>query len=161
MSAANYKAIKMHGFSLIEVMVALLVFWLGLLGVGSYTAAGLRMTAVNQVRSTVIKATSIVSEPMIYQNRVDCLATMLGLYPRTVTLDNGKDSYVISLASVKDGGGTTLTNASGVIVVATADWVSPVTISLNIPYAGLTAMVNATPTFTVATIPAVVGACNA
>jgi len=151
MSAANYKTSTMRGFSLIEVLVALLVFWLGLLGVALYTAAGLKVSASNQVRATAIKAGSIASEPMSYHTRADCLAVMLGTYPKTVTVDNAKDSYPISLVSAIDGSGTTVatgTTAATTIAVASGSWVSPVTITLRIPYTGVNGTVTATPTYT-------------
>lgn len=153
MSAANYNFTKIRGISLIEVLVALLVFWLGLLGIALYTASGLKVTASNQVRATAIKAASIVSEPMSYHTRADCLSTMLATYPKTVTTDNGKDSYLISLVNAVDGGGTTIatgTATSTTIAVASGSWVSPVTVTLRVPYAGLNgAVVTATPTYTI------------
>lgn len=151
MSAANYNPPAMRGFSLIEILVALLVFWLGLLGVALYTASGLKVTASNQVRATAIKAGSLASEPMSYHTRADCLSTMLATYPRTVTADNGKDSYSISLVSAVDGSGTTVatgTAAATTIAVASGSWVSPVTVTLRVPYKGLNGTVTATPTYT-------------
>jgi prepilin-type N-terminal cleavage/methylation domain-containing protein len=163
MSAANYKTSTMRGFSLIEVLVALLVFWLGLLGVALYTAAGLKVSASNQVRATAIKAGSIASEPMSYHTRADCLAVMLGTYPKTVTVDNAKDSYPISLVSAIDGSGTTVatgTTAATTIAVASGSWVSPVTITLRVPYTGVNGTVTATPTYTMV-LQSYTVACNA
>ncbi|MDP2762647.1 MAG: prepilin-type N-terminal cleavage/methylation domain-containing protein [Sideroxyarcus sp.] len=152
MSAANCNSSTMRGFSMIEVLVALLVFWLGLLGVALYTATGLKVSASNQVRATSIKAASIASEPMSYHTRADCLATMLATYPKAVTADGGKDSYSISLVSAVDGSGTTVatgTTAATTIAVASGSWVTPVTITLRVPYTGVNgAVVTATPTYT-------------
>jgi len=152
MSAANHNTPAMRGFSMIEVLVALLVFWLGLLGVALYTATGLKVSASNQVRATSIKAASIASEPMSYHTRADCLAIMLATYPKMVTADSGKDSYSTSLVSAVDGSGTTVatgTTAATTIAVASGSWVSPVTITLRVPYTGVNgAVVTATPTYT-------------
>lgn len=137
---------------MIEVLVALLVFWLGMLGVALYTATGLKVSASNQVRATSIKAASIASEPMSYHTRADCLAIILSAYPKTVTADGGKDSYSISLVSAVDGSGTTVatgTPAATTIAVASGSWVTPVTVTLRVPYAGVNgATVTATPSYT-------------
>lgn len=152
MSAANHNTPVMRGFSMIEVLVALLVFWLGMLGVALYTATGLKVSASNQVRATSIKAASIASEPMSYHTRADCLAIILSTYPKTVTADGGKDSYSISLVSAVDGSGTTVatgTPAATTIAVASGSWVTPVTVTLRVPYAGVNgATVTATPSYT-------------
>lgn len=164
MSAANYNFPTMRGFSLIEILVALLVFWLGLLGVALYTASGLKVTAGNQVRATAIKAASTASEPMSYHTRADCLAIMLGTYPKTVTADNGKDSYSVSLVSAIDGSGATV--ATGTATLTTVpdptggSWISPVTVTLRVPYSGLTGTVTATPTYTMV-LQSYAVACNA
>jgi len=156
MSAANYNSSGsssvMCGFSMIEVLVALLVFWLGLMGIALYTAAGLKVSAINQVRATSIMAASIASEPMSYHTRADCLATMLATYPKTVTADNGKDSYLISLVSAVDGSGTSVatgtTAATTVTDTTGASWISPITVTLRVPYKGLNGTKTVTPTYT-------------
>lgn len=140
------------GFSLIEVMVALLVFLLGMLGVALFTAGGLKTSAVNQVRANVIHATSQAAEPVLYHSRSDCLATVLGTFPRTITSDNGKDSYTIRLVKATDGAGTSIATigaAPGYAVTTTAStgWISPVTIVLGIPVTGTTA--TAYPSYTI------------
>ncbi len=159
MSAANRNTPAMRGFSMIEVLVALLVFWLGLLGVALYTATGLKVSASNQVRATSVKAASTASEPMSYHTRADCLAIMLATYPKTVTADGGKDSYSISLVSAVDGSGTTVATGTDpiataapsitTIAVASGSWVTPVTVTLRVPYTGVNgATVTATPSYT-------------
>ena len=153
MSAANYNASTIRGISMIEVLLALLVFWLGMLGISLYTANGLKVSAINQVRATSIKAASIATEPMSYHTRADCLATMLATYPKTVTADGGKDSYLISLVSAMDGSGTTIatgTSTATTIAAASSSWVNPVTITLRVPYTGVDgAVATVMPTYTV------------
>lgn len=144
---------KVRGFTLVEVLLALLVFWLGMLGIALYTASGLRTTATNQVRATAVKAASIALEPLTYHTRADCLAAMLTGYPRTVTEDNGKDSYVLSVVNAVDGSGAQIasgTPSATTISTASGSWVSPVTITMRVPYAGLNGVtVTATPTYTI------------
>lgn len=162
MLVANYNW-RMQGVSLIEVLVALLVFWLGLLGIALYTASGLKVSASNQVRATAIKASSIASEPMSYHTRADCLSTMLTTYPKIVTADNGKDTYSISLVNAVDGSGTivaTGTAAATTVAVASGSWVSPITVTLRVPYNGLNGVVTATPTYTIV-LQTYTVACNA
>lgn len=164
MSAANHYVSPMRGFSMIEVLVSLLVFWLGLLGIALFTGNGLKVSASSQVRATAIKAASIASEPMSYHTRADCLAGFLQTYPKTVTVDDGKDSYRMSLVSAVDGGGATVatgTTAATTIAVASGIWVSPITVTLRVPYSGLNgATVTATPTYTIV-LQNYTAACNA
>lgn len=134
------------GFTLVEIMVALLVFMLGALGIALYTAASLKTTATNQVRSTALKAASLAVEPVLYHTRPDCLQTVLGTFPKSVLADNGKDSYTVSLVTAQDGTSTTIASgttptASSPSVTsfanASSTWVSPVTVTLGTPYVGL------------------------
>ncbi|OIR19809.1 hypothetical protein GALL_06930 [mine drainage metagenome] len=126
---------RQHGFTLIEALVSLLVFWLGLLGIALYTASGLKTSASNQVRATSVYAASLAMEPVLYQTRADCLSAALGTFPRTVTSDNGRDSYAITLVRASDGRGTQIA-AGNAVTIPFGSWVSPVTITLGIPYTG-------------------------
>ena len=151
---------KQHGFTLIEVLVSLLVFWLGLLGIALYTASGLKTASSNQVRATSVYAASLAMEPVLYQTRADCLSAALCTFPRTVTSDNGKDSYLISLVRASDGSGTQVA-ANNAITAAFGTWVSPVTITLGVPYAGSNGTVyTAYPSYTVV-LENYTAACNA
>lgn len=151
---------KPSGFTLIEVMVSLLVFWLGLLGIALYTASGIKTASANQVRATSIYAASLAMEPVLYQTRADCLSTALATFPRTVTSDNGKDSYTIDLVRASDGSGTQIA-ANNAVAVASGTWISPVTITLGIPYMGSDSKVYTTyPSYTVI-LENYTAACNA
>jgi len=151
---------KQHGFTLIEVLVSLLVFSLGLLGIALYTASGLKTASANQMRATSVYAASLAMEPVLYQTRADCLSAALGTFPRTVTSDNGKDSYTINLVRASDGGGTQVA-ANNAISVASTAWVSPVTITLGIPYPGSDSKTyTAYPSYTVV-LENYTAACNA
>lgn len=151
---------KQQGFSLVEVMVSLLVFWLGLLGIALYTANGLKTASANQVRATSVYAASLAMEPVLYQTRSDCLSVALGTFPRTVTSDNGKDSFTISLVRASDGLGTPVA-ANNVITTAYGTWVSPITITLGVPYTGSDQKIyTAYPSYTVV-LENYTAACNA
>ncbi len=149
-----------RGFTLTEVMVSLLVFWLGLMGIALFTAGGLKAAAADQVRATSIHATSLAMEPVLYQTRADCLAAALGTFPRTITSDNGKDSYTISLVRATDGSGTQIAS-NNAVTVGSGSWVSPVTIVLGVPYAGAANKVyTAYPSYTIM-LENYAAACNA
>ncbi len=124
-----------RGFTLIEALVSLLVFSLGMLGIALYTGNGLKTSSTNQVRATSIYAASLAMEPVLYQTRADCLSAALGGFPRNVVIDNGKDSFNVSLVRASDGRGTQIA-ANNAVTAAAAGWASPVTVVLGIPYQG-------------------------
>lgn len=139
------------GFTLVEVMVTLLIFLIGVLGIALYTAGGIKSITINQGRATAVKTASQAIEPMFYHTRSDCLATMLGTFPRTVAGDNNKDSYQVKVVNAIDGTGSNIITAVGppLTTTASSSWVSPVTVTLQVPYTGLSgATVYAYPTFT-------------
>lgn len=149
-----------RGFTLLEVLVAMLVFWLGLLGIALYTASGLKTASVNQVRATSIYAASLAMEPVLYQTRADCLSTALGTFPRSVSSDNGKDKFKISLIRASDGSGAQIA-ANNAVTAASGTWTSPVTVVLGIPYTGSNGKVyTAYPSYTVV-LENYTAACNA
>jgi hypothetical protein len=131
-----------------------------MLGIGLYTASGLNASSSNQVRATSVYAASLAMEPVLYQARADCLSAALGTFPRTVSSDNGKDSYKISLIRASDGSGTQIA-ANNAITTASGTWVSPVTITLGIPYTGSDSKVyTAYPSYTIV-LENYTAACNA
>lgn len=151
---------KQHGFTLIEVLVSLLVFWLGLLGIALYTASGLKNASSNQVRAASVYAASLAMEPVLYQTRADCLAAALGTFPRKVSSDHGQDTYLISLEHASDGSGARIAGKN-TVTTGSATWVSPVTITLGIPYTGSDGNVyTAYPSYTVM-LENYTAACNA
>jgi type II secretory pathway component PulJ len=149
-----------RGFTLIEALVSLLVFWLGLLGIALYTGHGLKSSSANQVRATSVYAASLAMEPVLYQTRADCLSASLGSFPRNVTVDNGKDTFNIGLARASDGSGAQIAN-NNALTSASNTWVSPVTVVLSIPYKGSDGSVyTAYPSYTVM-LENYTAACNA
>jgi prepilin-type N-terminal cleavage/methylation domain-containing protein len=128
--------IRSHsGFTLIEALIALLVFSLGMLGIALYSGYGLKTSAANQVRATSIYAASLAMEPVLYQTRADCLSASLAGFPRKVTVDNGKDNFDISLERASDGLGIQVAGKNA-ITAASSTWVSPITVVLSVPYQG-------------------------
>lgn len=124
---------RQSGFTLIEALVSLLVFWLGLLGIALYTGNGLKVSSANQARATSIYAASLAMEPVLYQTRSDCLAAALGTFPRNVVIDNGKDRFSISLIKASDGSGKQIA-VNNAVTAAANTWVSPITVVLEVPY---------------------------
>lgn len=151
---------RQQGFTLVEVMISLVVFFLGLLGISLYTANGLKNNSANQIRATSVYAVTLAMEPVLYQTRADCLSAALGAFPRKVSGDNGKDSYTVDLVRASDGSGAQVAANNG-IAAASLTWVSPVTITLGIPYTGSDGKVyTAYPSFTVI-LENYSAACNA
>ncbi len=151
---------RQHGFTLIETLVSLLVFWLGLLGIALYTASGLKTASSNQARATSVYAASLAMEPVLYQTRADCLSAALGTFPRQVSSDNGKDTYLVSLVRASDGSGAQIATTNA-ITTASSTWVSPITITLGIPYTGSNnTTYTAYPSYTVV-LENYTAACNA
>jgi|GEM_PF-5925187 len=131
---------KESGVSLIEVMVTLLIFLLGILGIILYTIGGMKSVSASQGRSSAFKIASQAIEPLVYHPRLDCLSMMLNTFPRTVKGDNDKDTLVINLVKAVDGSGTQIAtvSASGVVTTtAYADWKTPVVVTLSVPYTGV------------------------
>ncbi len=151
---------QQQGFTVIEVMVALLVFWLGLLGIALYTASGLKTASTNQIRAASLYAASLAMEPILYQTRADCLSAALGTFPRTVTSDNGRDSYTVTLVRASDGRGAQVA-ANNTVTAGFATWASPITITLGVPYTGSDNRIyTAYPSYTVV-LENYTAACNA
>lgn len=147
---------KQSGVSLIEVMATLLVFLVGMLGVSLYTTSGLKSITASQDRASSIKIGSQGFEPLFYHTRPDCVQMMLGTFPRTVKGDNDKVTTTVRLLNAVDGTGTVIANASGVQVASgytgpnTGVWITPITVTLSVPYTGLDgATVLSTPTFSI------------
>ena len=128
--------IRSHsGFTLIEALISLLVFSLGMLGIALYSGYGLKTSAANQVRATSIYAASLAMEPVLYQTRADCLSAALAGFPRKIAVDNGKDTFNISLERASDGLGIQVAGKNA-ITAGSSTWVSPITVVLSVPYQG-------------------------
>jgi prepilin-type N-terminal cleavage/methylation domain-containing protein len=153
--------IRSHsGFTLIEALISLLVFSLGMLGIALYSGHGLKTSAANQVRATSIYAASLAMEPVLYQTRADCLSAALASFPHKVAVDNGKDTFDISLEQARDGRGIQVAGKNA-IAVASQTWASPITVVLSVPYQGPDgATYTAYPSFTVM-LENYKAACNA
>ncbi len=123
---------QQSGVSLIEVMIAIFIFGLGMLGIALYTGNALHASANNHARGTIMQAVSQAIEPRIYpsSNAANLTANLTPLAAGIlVSNDNGKDSYLVRLSSVINGDGTA---TSGVPAVP----VSPVTAVLTVSYNG-------------------------
>lgn len=105
-----------RGFTLIEVMVALAVLAIGILGIVMYTAVALRTSADNNVRATALQVASQAVEPLNAAARGGASAfhgalastfpsTATPAYSRTVTTGSGE---TVTVNVPLDGGGQPL-----------------------------------------------------
>lgn len=133
---------RQNGISLVEVLATLLVFLVGMLGVSLYTISGMKSVSVSQGRASAIKTASQGFEPLFYHTRPDCLEMMLGTFPKVSRGDNDKESVSVGLVSATDGAGTQIANAAGVQVASgyttsnTGVWLTPIIVTLSVPYTG-------------------------
>lgn len=123
-----------NGFSLIEVLLSILVFSLGMVGVALYTANGLKNSANNHARATVLRSTSLALEPVINQanssaSLAAALQTFAGANGVAVANDNDKDSFTLRATTFQNGDGAITTALPGTLI-------SPVTVAFSIPYTG-------------------------
>lgn len=128
-----------YGFTLIEVLLALLVFAIGILGTSSMTANALTEIADNNGRAIALNAASQQLESLYlaagkgntaFKTELD---TLIG--GMTVTTNNGRDSFTITIDAGQDSNDAA---PADLLTSATpASWVSPLTIAASVTFAGI------------------------
>jgi len=134
-STRNYPR-KQAGFSLLETLIALIVFTVGFMGVSQYTGNALKKSADDNSRAVSLAAISQLLSPMYvaastspaaFKSALDSFAAGDGL---PVTL--GNDRYTVRISEAKDDAGNSVINASN-----PATWLSPVRVGVTVTYQGL------------------------
>jgi len=140
MKKLNVEALKQEGVTLIEILSALALFSIAMLGIAFNTGSALKSSANDNVRGIALYTTTNVIEQFFFKSgqgaaqirsaiiAFDSDADTPGV-SQLVSGNNGKDNYVITLTAGVDN--------NGVNIIADnnpATWVSPVTIAVNIVY---------------------------
>ena len=125
------------GFTLIEVLVALVVFALGVLGLSQITGNALLISSDNNTRAVALDVASQQLEPLYLASANGNAAFKVGLNAfvggLTVTGNAGRDSYSITLTQAQ------ASSVPPVDIIAdnnTAAWVSPLNVAASVSYTG-------------------------
>jgi len=131
---------RQSGFTLLEVMVSLLIFATGMLGVAYQMSQGLKNTIDTEVHSSVMQIALQSIEPLkraVLINN-ETLSTQLGILNTNVTAppfagNSNQQGFEISVKSanfidINDG------NSKSLFAVDPTNWVPPYTIVLEISY---------------------------
>ncbi len=128
---------RMKGFSLIEMLVSLLIFSIGLLGVGLQLARGMKATANNDIYANAMVVSSQAMEPLnaALKQGNNNLRTALRDFSKNSKKHNMKSSAVqqnfnVTIKSARDA------NNINLMAGAVGLWQPPYTVILNVQYQG-------------------------
>lgn len=124
------------GFSLLETLIALIVFTVGFLGVSQYTGKALKQSADDNSRAVSLSAMSQLLSPMYVAAATSPSAfkTALDRFSGAngVAVSIGNDNYTIRVSEARDDAGTSVINANN-----PESWVSPLRVGVTITYRGI------------------------
>lgn len=140
MKKFNMKTLRQKGFTLIEILSALALFSIAMLGIAFNAGSALKTSANDNVRGIALYTTTIVVEQFFYKSgqgadqiRAAIIAfdsdTYIPGVSQEVLGNNGKDVYIITLTGGVDNNGVNIITDNN-----PATWVSPVTIAVNVVY---------------------------
>jgi len=119
-----------------EILIALIVFTVGFMGVSQYTGSALKRSADDNSRAVSLSAISQLLSPLYvaastspsaFKSALDRFTTDAGV-PVTV----GNDSFTVRVSEAKDDAGTSVVNAA-----SPETWVSPIRVGVTVTYQGL------------------------
>jgi len=125
------------GFTLIEVLIALVVFALGILGLSQITGNALVIASDNNARAVALDVASQQLEPLYIAAGNGNAAFKVGLNAfaggLTVNGNAGRDAYTITITQAQD---SSVPPIDLLASAATATWVSPMNIAATVSYTG-------------------------
>ena len=128
------------GFTLIEVLVALVVFALGMLSIALHTTQSIKSKIDTQIHSTVMQIASQYMEPLnrallispeAFSSTLNNLGNR-GTDPLFAEGNPSADNFQIQIASAVDRNNVNLINTA----VPPSEWRAPFSVTLNITYTG-------------------------
>jgi len=130
---------KQKGSTLIEVLVASLIFALGTLGIANSLGRGVHASIDNNARAQASSVASQIAEPLYIAaakvsngtlTETEFKALLAGMSDTTVHGNDGKDDFLVNVLEAKD--------SNDLDVLANAPpYSSPVRVVLEIGYQGL------------------------
>ncbi len=140
---------KEQGFTLIEILVALLIFAIGALGIAQVTGNAIVTSVDNNARAMALNIASQQLEPLYLAagNGNAAFKAALNSFNggRVVSGNANRDSYTITILQAQDSSPAPV----NLLTSATpASWVSPLTIAASITYVGRSGTKTANASFT-------------
>lgn len=123
------------GFSLLETLIALIVFTVGFLGVSQYTGNALKRSADDNSRAVSLSAMSRLLTPMYVaaSTSPSAFKTSLDSFSDSgLQVSIANDQYTVRITEAKDDAGTNVIGAS-----SPETWVSPIRVGVTVTYQGL------------------------
>jgi len=140
MKKFNVKVISQKGFTLIEILSALALFSVAMLGIAFNAGNALKTSANDNVRAIALYTTTNVVEQFFFKSGQGAAAIRAAIIAFDSDVDtagvsqevlgnNGKDTYIITLTAGVDNNGINIITDNN-----PALWESPVTIAVNAVY---------------------------
>ena len=133
---ARHFVSRQSGFSLLETLIALIVFTVGFMGVSQYTGKALKQSADDNSRAVSLSAMSQLLSPMYVAAATSPSAfkTALDRFSGAggVAVSIGNDNYTIRVSEAKDDDGNSVINANN-----PESWVSPLRVGVTVTYRGI------------------------
>ncbi len=129
---------QQDGFSLIEVLVSLIIFALGIVGVAQSTSQSIHINIDNNTRAIASSAASKAIEPLyIAADNVSrgvitdaTFKTLLAGINSTVSSNNGLDDYQVTVLEARDDNDIDVLNTL-------PPYAPPIRVALEVTYVGL------------------------
>jgi Tfp pilus assembly protein PilV len=124
------------GITLVEVLISLSIFSIGLLSLLHYSASSIKELSENNPRSMALDAaTDSMVQTYIAANTNDltAMATNIQTLISGSQIDTGPYNYTVTAKSLKNSNGDELVQADGTLR-DTSTWVSPLSLGLSVQF---------------------------